>query len=518
MAVIPITWQNLVNAVINVDGDLEKNAGLTTQCAENSSGPGDAGARSVQEIAGGDWIFECTLGPQAPGDSGRTYVGVNNGTHTLDYTLWQYAIHVSCVNNTIDPHPPNSVFVYDGPPPKKTYLNGVWTNSGQKLRLVCQNNVVKAYLDCLLLYTFPDPPVYPLFAEASIACMNKTVVDPQFIAGGGCQPVTWECMTFTSANGGDLSITGGLEQHKVCYAQSAQTITQDGEYFEWSMVAPGVEHYVGVSYEDCPSCDNAVAFPSTPYCHFGNHHAPFSFYYGLDETISPTDDNWYALEGSFDFADGVYTNATIFKLAREGGKVKYYVDGVLQYTSTANVTGPLRLTTIGGPDYNTDPLPFQIIESATFCQPFGGGSGSGCFLESSRGTDTGDSCSLPWTLPTVAAFPLPAQGGPQHAYFQEIEGDWGEFGQKFPDGKQQFNTIQTASVRIFKVRWDGLNASEAAVLDAHYQSTRGGLKFTLTDPRTSEVITGVRYRSYSRSPHRKVWSQAREAELIKYTS
>lgn len=326
MPTVPITWQTpLTNAIINGSGDLEKNAG-SDNCFTNASGTGDAGARSVETITSGDFEFGCTLGPIG-GASGRTYVGLDNGSFSLDFGNWQYALHVSTELNTSGtPHPANSVFVYQGPAPNKTYLDGVWTNSGQLLRFVCTNGVMRAYLDSLLLYTFSGSPTYPLFACASLACLNKTVIDPYFI---------------TSAGGGG-------------------------------------------------AC--------------------------------------------------------------------------------------------------------------------------------SEGVSSGSGCSAPWTIPTPAAFPTHLNGGPRLEYFDEVEPDWGEHSQRFPDGNPVANTIQTTRIRRFAAEWQGLSAAEAAIVDAHWESTRGGLPFTLTHPYTTEVITGVRYESFRRSPGPRVWSQNRSARLVKYTN
>jgi hypothetical protein len=191
MPTTDITWQDLTNAIINGSGDLEKNAG-SDNCFTNASGTGDAGARSVQTVTAsdGNWEFRCTLGPLA-GPSGRTFVGISRGTFSLDFTTWDYCIHVSTESNTSGtPHPPNSVFIYEGSPPNKTYLDGVW-DEGKLLRIVCTNNVVRYYLDSLLIYTSSKTPIYPFYAVASLACLNKTVLDPQFITGttgGGSNP------------------------------------------------------------------------------------------------------------------------------------------------------------------------------------------------------------------------------------------------------------------------------------------------------------------------------------------
>jgi hypothetical protein len=323
MPTIPITWTSLTNAVINGDGDLEKDAGADN-CFTDASGTGDAGAISNESVASGDFEFGCTLGPLA-GEAGRSFVGLAS-SFSLNFAVWQYCFHVSTELNTSGtPHPVDSVFVYEGSPPNKTYLDGAW-DEGKLLRIVCQGGMVRYYLDSLLVYTSATAPSYPLYAVASLACLGKTVIDPYFITGSAGAP---------------------------CEA----------------------------------------------------------------------------------------------------------------------------------------------------------------------GDEVGDGdCSLPWTIPTPSAFPLPSNGGPRPARFEEIEGEWNNFSQKFADGFEQSGGIQTSPIRRFAVEWDGLSQVEAAALDAHWNSTRGGLKFTVTHPHTAEVITGVRYRSYTRSPHRKVWAQARSAELVKYAS
>jgi len=322
MAETVITWKTpLTNAIINGDGDLEKNAGADN-CFTNASGSGDAGARSNEEISSGNWEFQCTLGPLA-GASGRSFVGIDHGgTYTADFSQWDYCIHVSTESNTSGtPHPINSIFIYEGGAPNKTYLDGVW-EEGKLLRIVCINNVVRYYLDSLLIYTSATAPTYSLYAVVSLACLNKTVLDPKFITSAG---------------------TGACEE------------------------------------------------------------------------------------------------------------------------------GP---TVLGG-------------------------------------------CQGSWTIPTPAALPLT---GIDFTYFQEIEGDWGEIEQEFPDGTPNATTIQTSAVRRFEVEWDGLSETDAQDMDAHYDSTSGGLKFTVTHPHTGETITGIRYEDYNRADHQKVWAQKRTARLVKYTS
>lgn len=129
---------------------------------------------------------------------------------------------------------------------------------------------------------------------------------------------------------------------------------------------------------------------------------------------------------------------------------------------------------------------------------------------------TDEACAASWVMPTPNPYPTFSNGGPLPIYFDEMEPDFNEFGKQFADGRPVFNTIQTTHVRRFVFEYDGLDQDEAAILDDHWDSTRGALSFTLIHPRTAEVITGVRYEDYSRSPHQRVWSQTRSVKLVKY--
>lgn len=332
MPTTTITWQNVTHASVNGGGDLVSESSGTDECFENASATGDKGARSVETVSSGDWEFQCTCDSDPTGGaSGRTYVGIASGSFTLDPYLWQYALHVSTENNSSStPHPPDSVFGYEGTSDDvflsfRFFVDGIW-NEGDLLRIVCQNNVVRYYLNSLLMYTSSRAPSYPIFAVGSMACLSKRIVGAKFITSGPC--------------------SSGSE-------------------------------------ESC-SCEVEV-------------------------------------------------------------------------------------------------------------------------------------CGNPWTIPTTDPLPLISASSLRRTVFQEVEGDWGEFSQKFGGGKIIANTIQTTAVRKFIVEWDGLDQDDAQVLDEHHENVRGGLSFSVTHPQTAEVITGVRYVNYE-SSHIKNWAQSRRAELIKYTS
>lgn len=135
-----------------------------------------------------------------------------------------------------------------------------------------------------------------------------------------------------------------------------------------------------------------------------------------------------------------------------------------------------------------------------------------------QNVDPATACSSPWTFPTPNPFPFPSIGGPQYKRFQEMEPSWGEFEVEFPDKVKIANTAQTSGIRHFQIDYEGLTEAEARTLDQHYISTRGGISFSMTVPRTGEALTKVRYEKYEVVPHTKKWAQIRRVILIKATN
>ena len=169
-------WTAHVNAVTNSDGNLEKTAGAD-ECYTDASGTGDAGAWTIQTIDSGDFEVSWTFRATDDGASGRSFLGLTNGSFSLDFTDWDYCIHVSTESNVSGtPHPANSVFVYEGAPPNKAFLDAVW-NEGDTLRIRCQSGVVTYWHKDTLIYTSPTAPTYPMRIIASMACADSTVED-----------------------------------------------------------------------------------------------------------------------------------------------------------------------------------------------------------------------------------------------------------------------------------------------------------------------------------------------------
>ena len=195
--------------------------------------------------------------------------------------------------------------------------------------------------------------------------------------------------------------------------------------------------------------------------------------------------------------DGVWNEGRLLRFVCRSGHLRYYLGSQHLFTSGQALVYPLRaITSIAC--LNKTVLDAQILTA--------------------RGQIRGPADASPWTIPTPAALPLASSGGPRHSYFQETEADWNEIRSEFRTGGSLTRSLQSAPVRAFEIRWDGLSEAEALLLDTHWQSTSGGLPFTLIHPQTGEVITGVRYIGYARSSHQRVWSQERSARLVKHTN
>lgn len=173
VSVIP-TWTNLTNVIVQDDNSLLKTAG-DDECYENAEGTGDAGARTIQSVAGGDWEVQWSFRSIT---EGRGFGGMTtNAAYTNDFQEMEFCIHVSDQNNTSGtPHPPHTVLVYESGFPNVAFIDGVY-ESGDPLTIRCVDNVVKYYWKETLIYTSGQTPTYPMYFGASLACLNKTLDD-----------------------------------------------------------------------------------------------------------------------------------------------------------------------------------------------------------------------------------------------------------------------------------------------------------------------------------------------------
>lgn len=318
--------------------------------------------------------------------------------------------------------------------------------------------------------------------------------------------ITWTSLTNASIDGdGDLEKDAGANE---CYtnasgtgdggAKSTETVTSGDWAFECTLGPdPSGRTFVGVQHGTF-----SLDYANWDYC------IHVSTELNTSSTPHPVDSIFIYEGGGANktYRDGIWNEGDILRIECLNGVVRYYCNCLLLYTSSQAPTYPLYFVA------SLACLSRTVVDAAYYT----GGAALGTFV-SERGGTTGTGCTAPWTFPTPTALPF-TPGSTRYTYFDEIEGDWGEHGQKFPDGNPAHNTIQTAAVRRFIVEWDGLSAADAATLDAHYDSTSGGAKFTMVHPRTAESISGCRYESYERTEHVKYWAQKRTAKIVKYTN
>ncbi len=170
------TWTNLTKAFINDDGDLQNDNTGSDNCFTDASGTGDAGAWAVQTIDSGDFEISWKFAKEGGGAAGRSFVGLTSGAFSLNFATYDYAIHLSTENNTVDPFPPNTVFVYEDGPPRKAVSSGSWVE-GSTYRISCVGGVVKYYEKTTLLYTSLTAPTYPMHVAVSMACHDSIIQD-----------------------------------------------------------------------------------------------------------------------------------------------------------------------------------------------------------------------------------------------------------------------------------------------------------------------------------------------------
>ncbi len=169
-----VDWTNVTRATVNRPGNLEKTTdslgGLG--CVTNASGSGDAGGRSVQKITGdSDWELHFSFDANT---EGRGFGGLTTASaFTNNYAQMRYCVHVSDQNNTIQGYPPHSWFIYESGVLKE-HGEGEYV-AGDLWRIKCVAGVVSYYLNDELKYTSATAPSYPMYAAASLACLNKTI-------------------------------------------------------------------------------------------------------------------------------------------------------------------------------------------------------------------------------------------------------------------------------------------------------------------------------------------------------
>jgi|SRR5215831_866111 len=118
-----------------------------------------------------------------------------------------------------------------------------------------------------------------------------------------------------------------------------------------------------------------------------------------------------------------------------------------------------------------------------------------------------------------SAYPTPSAGGPPYLKLLQLANEYRSVVVKeMVDGGATYGADTTNAVMKWQFDYDGLTASQAATLDAHFASAYGSLLgFNFTDPRTSTLYTDVHYDPSNGfvADHAKTFSQSRKVILVK---
>jgi endonuclease/exonuclease/phosphatase family metal-dependent hydrolase len=296
-------WTNLVKAAAS-GGTIQKTSG----CGDCS----DAGGVSQQSITSGAVTFTV-------GGGSRAAVGL--GTDTSANTSYTF----------------NYAFSFNGSSTFEVREGGAYksegsTAAGDIFKIAIDAGVVRYYRNATLVYTSKIAAPGPLVVDTTLVNIGATV---QVVSLTGTTSTTtptsptppttssgsWTSIVKATASGATLQKTSGCGECGDAGAVSAQALTSG--YFTFP--APAASSRLAVGLGTDASANTSYAF-----------NYAFSFNGGSLFEIR---------EGGVYKSEGWYSAGDVFKIAVEGGIVKYYRNGGLVYTSRTAAPGPLVVDT-----------------------------------------------------------------------------------------------------------------------------------------------------------------------------
>jgi hypothetical protein len=297
----PADWTAVVNATVT---------GSTLQKTAGCEGCLDSGAISVNTIASGDGYVQFT-----PSFEKRLTAGLGtNRTNSTGLAEINFAFSI-WPDRTWDIRENN------------TYITGGTHTLGDVFKVAIENGVVKYYRNGGLVYTSTVAPTYPIGLDVCILSMSGTVSNPSVFSSGGGGPITSDVMWINAVNAtpydSTLQKTSGCTECDDGGGISQQTIVSGDGSIEFT---PSFQHrfYAGLGTDRSASTSRALI--------------NYAFTFWLDPTWDIRENDSYKTGGS-------YVSGDVFKIAIQGGVVKYYKNGGLVYTSTVAPTYPLGLDT-----------------------------------------------------------------------------------------------------------------------------------------------------------------------------
>jgi hypothetical protein len=294
-----VVWINLVNATAT--NPLQKTGGC--------DGCEDAGATSQQQILSGDGYVEFN----AVETTTTRGAGLSNGDTDTSGADVDFAIALGS----------------DGQ--ADVYESGIWTADlgayapGDVFRVAVEGGVVKYYKNWSLVYTSQVAPTFPLLVDASLWGANATINDA--VIGFGApvaENVVWTNLVDATATGNSLQKTGGCDGCQNAGATSQQQILSGDGYIEFTAGETTTTRGAGLSNGDTDTSGADVDF-----------------------AVALWNDGQASVyeSGAWKADLFAYAPGDVFRVAVEGGVVKYYKNGSLRYTSLVAPIFPLLVDT-----------------------------------------------------------------------------------------------------------------------------------------------------------------------------
>ena len=272
----------------------------------------NAGAISTQTLSGDGYVEFST----AEFNTGKM-CGLSHGSSSQNFTEIDYAIHLGTAN---------TYRVYENGALKGTFGN---QQPGDRYRVAVEGGVVNYYRNygpgVPPFYTSAVAPTYPLLVDTSLNTVGATITDAVIAT----PPISWTNKVGVSVNDSNgLTKTGAAGWN--AGANSTQTISGDG-YVEFSTAEPDTGKMCGLSHDG-----TGAGFGEIDYAiNLSSINTVRIYENGVAVTNPAT--------GTVSF--GTYAPGERYRVAVEGGVVKYYRGSSLLYTSEVAPTYPLFVDT-----------------------------------------------------------------------------------------------------------------------------------------------------------------------------
>jgi hypothetical protein len=314
-----VVWTNTVN--VSVNGHSLTKSGTAYLW--------DAGAVSTKTIASGNGYVEFSVGET----NKHRMCGLSNGDAHQSFEDIDFALY---------PNDAGNIYIYESGVMRQQNNNqGIFGtyNSTDRLRVSVEGGVIKYWKNTTLLYMSAVAPTFPLRVDTSLwsptipgspvvpgATINNVVISGNFQqASLSTENVVWTNSFNVTANGNSLLRSASTSVWDGG-ASSTKALAYGDGYVEFTVGESGTNRMCGLSNGDTDQNYNDIDF-----------------------ALYPSANNLlyiYERGGSVYVSTEPYSPGDVFRVAVEGGVVKYRKNGaLLPYTSPLSPTYPLRVDT-----------------------------------------------------------------------------------------------------------------------------------------------------------------------------